>query len=174
MKKRIGLAGIYHETNTFSKQPTDREHFKKAFWLEEEAILKEYRGAHDEVSGVIEVLERREDYELVPILYAAATPSGIVTREAYYAGLNRLLELFDQNGPYDGLIVLPHGAGATEEHPDMDGHWMQRLRERLGPNIPITGTLDPHANVSPQMVNATDGLFPYQTNPHIDQARVGR
>lgn len=173
MKKRIGLAGIYHETNTFSKQPTDLEHFKKAFWLEEEAILKEYRGAHHEISGVIEVLEQREDYELVPIFYASATPSGIVTREAYNAVLNRLLELFDQNGPYDGLIVLPHGAGVTEEHPDMDGHWMQRLRERLGPNIPITGTLDPHANVSPQMVNATDGLFPYQTNPHIDQARVG-
>src|SRR5690606_22788404 len=92
----------------------------------------------------------------------------------YHAILIRLFELFEKNGPYDGFIVLPHGAGVTEDHPDMDGHWMQQIRQRLGSEIPITGTLDPHANVSPLMVEVTNGLFPYPTNPHSDQARVGR
>lgn len=174
MKKRIGIAGLYHETNTFSQQPTGLELFRSAYWLEERAIIEEYRGAHHELSGVIEVLENTEGFELVPVFYASATPSGIVTREAYEALIGRLFELLDRNGPYDGLILLPHGAGVTEDFPDMDGHWMQLVRERVGPDVPITGTLDPHANVSPLMVEATNGLFPYQTNPHIDQARVGR
>src|SRR5690606_27025509 len=141
MKKRIGIAGLYHETNTFSQQPTGPELFRSAYWLEERAIIEEYRGAHHELSGVIEVLENTEGFELVPVFYASATPSGIVTREAYEALIGRLFELLDRNGPYDGLILLPHGAGVTEDFPDMDGHWMQLVRERVGPDVPITGTL---------------------------------
>ncbi len=174
MKKRIALLGIYHETNTFSKQPTTLQHFYSGFWLEGDAILKEYRGAHHEISGVIEIIEKAEDCELVPVFYAYATPSGIVTREAFDAILARLFELFDENGPYDGIIVVPHGAGVAEGYPDMDGHWLKLLREKAGHDLPIVGTLDPHSNLSPLMVESTNGLFPYQTNPHIDQAKVGR
>jgi microcystin degradation protein MlrC len=56
----------------------------------------------------------------------------------------------------------------------MDGDWLQLLRKKLGEKIPIVGTLDPHANVSEAMVNCTQGLFPYSTNPHIDQRETGR
>lgn len=174
MKKRIALLGIYHETNTFSKQITTLAEFRSGFWLEEGAITKEYRGAHHEISGIIEVIESADAYELVPVFYAYATPSGMVTEDALEGILARLWELYDKNGPYDGILVVPHGAGVAENHPDMDGYWLQQLRARVGDEIPIIGTLDPHANVSPLMADSTNGLFPYQTNPHIDQARVGR
>ncbi len=174
MKKRIALLGIYHETNTFSKQLTTLAEFRSGFWLEEGAITKEYRGAYHEISGIIEVIESSDEYELVPVFYAYATPSGLVTADAFEAILSRLWELYDKNGPYDGILVVPHGAGVAENHPDMDGYWLQQLRARAGNDIPIVGTLDPHANVSPLMADSTNGLFPYQTNPHIDQARVGR
>lgn len=174
MKKRIALLGIYHETNTFSKQLTTLAEFRSGFWLEEGAITKEYRGAHHEISGIIEVIESSDEYELVPVFYTCAIPSGLVTADALEAILSRLWELYDKNGPYDGILVVPHGAGVAENHPDMDGYWLQQLRARAGDEIPIVGTLDPHANVSPLMADSTNGLFPYQTNPHIDQARVGR
>ncbi len=174
MKKRIALLGIYHETNTFSRQPTTLQHFQTGFWLEGKAILDEYRGAHHEISGIIEVIEGQPGYELVPVFYAYATPSGMVAREAFETILERLLTLFEQYGPYDGVIVVPHGAGVAEGYPDMDGHWLDVVRKKAGPDMPIVGTLDPHANLSPLMVAATNGLFPYQTNPHIDQAKVGR
>lgn len=174
MKKRIALLGIYHETNTFSKQLTTLAEFRSGFWLEEGAITKEYRGAHHEISGIIDVIESSDEYELVPVFYAYATPSGMVTADALEGILSRLWELYDKNGPYDGIFVVPHGAGVAENHPDMDGYWLQQLRARAGNEIPIVGTLDPHANVSQLMTDSTDGLFPYQTNPHIDQARVGR
>ncbi len=174
MKKRIALLGIYHETNTFSKQLTTLAEFRSGFWLEEGAITDEYRGAYHEISGIIEVMESSDEYELIPVFYAYATPSGMVTADALEGILSRLWELYDKNGPYDGILVVPHGAGVSENHPDMDGYWLQQLRSRAGDQIPIVGTLDPHANVSPLMTDSTNGLFPYQTNPHIDQARVGR
>ncbi len=174
MKKRIALLGIYHETNTFSKQLTTLAEFRSGFWLEEGAITKEYRGAHHEISGIIEVIESSDAYELVPVFYAYATPSGMVTADALERILSRLWELYDKHGPSDGILVVPHGAGVAEDHPDMDGYWLAQLRARAGDAIPIVGTLDPHANVSPLMTDSTNGLFPYQTNPHIDQARVGR
>jgi microcystin degradation protein MlrC len=48
------------------------------------------------------------------------------------------------------------------------------LRETVGKNILIVGTIDPHANASPLMAASTDGLIAYKTNPHIDQRQVGK
>jgi microcystin degradation protein MlrC len=74
----------------------------------------------------------------------------------------------------DGLLLAPHGATVSEEHLDADGYWMGLLRERLGPEKPIIATLDPHANLSAAMVEATDALVAYRTNPHLDQRERGR
>jgi microcystin degradation protein MlrC len=56
----------------------------------------------------------------------------------------------------------------------MDGHWLSLLRNRIGKEIPIIGTIDPHANVSRLMASSTDALVAYKTNPHIDQRKVGK
>jgi microcystin degradation protein MlrC len=174
IKKRIALLGIYHETNTFAPEVTDLAAFHKGFWLEEKQILDEYRGGHHEISGMAEVIEQVGELSLIPVFYAYATPGGMVTREALDAILARMFALLDAVGPFDGILVAPHGAGVSEEHPDMDGYWLQALRLKVGPDMPIVGTLDPHANVSPLMASSTTALFPYQTNPHLDQAAVGR
>ena len=174
MKKQIALLGIYHETNTFIEMPTTLDDFKTGYWLPGEAIRQEYEGAHHEISGVIEVIDRCSDMELVPVLYASATPGGMIQKSAYEAVLAEMINALDAVLPVDGCIVVPHGAGVAESYPDMDGHWLTLLREKLGPEIPITGTLDPHANVSPAMVAATDALVAYATNPHIDQRVTGK
>src|SRR5690606_30885650 len=73
-----------------------------------------------------------------------------------------------------GFLVAPHGAAVSEHCLDMDGCWLQALRDRVGPQVPIVGTIDPHANLSAMMVAATDALIAYKTNPHTDQRDVGR
>jgi microcystin degradation protein MlrC len=70
-------------------------------------------------------------------------------------------------------LVAPHGATVSEPFPDVDGHWLGELRRRVGPEMPIIGTLDPHANLSPAMVAATNALIAYRTNPHLDQRARG-
>jgi microcystin degradation protein MlrC len=39
--------------------------------------------------------------------------------------------------------------------------------------MPIVGTLDLHANLSPAMISATDALIGYRSNPHLDQRQRG-
>ncbi|PKK37448.1 microcystin degradation protein MlrC [Siphonobacter sp. SORGH_AS_0500] len=173
MKKRVALMGIYHETNTFIDTPTTLDDFQSNFWLVGDRILAEYAGAYHEISGIIEVITAADDMELVPVFYAMATPGGMIDKRTYETILAELWRNMDLCGPMDGCVVVPHGAGVAEGYPDMDGHWLTELRRKLGPKVPITGTLDPHANVSPAIANATDALVAYASNPHIDQRIAG-
>ena len=173
MKKRIALLGIYHETNTFIERPTTLDDFRNGYWLEGQQIVSEYRGAHHEISGVIDAVAEAEDMELVPVLYVAATPGGIISVKTYEAILTQMWDALAQVSHIDGYVVVPHGAGVAEKYPDMDGHWLSQLREKVGEDVPIIGTLDPHANVSPAMAKATNALTAYGTNPHIDQYATG-
>src|SRR5437764_10909200 len=79
----------------------------------------------------------------------------------------------DQAGKLDGVLVAPHGATVSQTYQDVDGHWLSELRRRVGPDVPIIGTLDPHANLSPAMVKAATALIAYRTNPHLDQRARG-
>ena len=58
--------------------------------------------------------------------------------------------------------------------PTWTAHWLREVRSRVGPTMPIVGTLDPHANLSEAMVRTTDFLVAYRTNPHLDQRDRGR
>ncbi len=56
---------------------------------------------------------------------------------------------------------------------DGDGYWLAQLRSHVGKELPIIGTLDAHANLSQQMVDACQALVAYRTNPHLDQRERG-
>jgi len=122
---------------------------------------------------MLEVLEEN-NITAVPVMYAEATPGGTVSAEAYDTLLEEMMHGLDAVLPVDGCLVVPHGAGVAQQQIDLDGHWLTQLRQRLGPEMPIIGTLDPHANVSPAMAAATNALVAYSTNPHIDQRETGK
>ena len=173
MPLRIALLGICHESNTFLEKPTTVPDFQKGHWLFGNDIIREYKESYHEIGGMIEALGH-EEFELIPVMYAEATPGGMITSETYSCLLKKMMEMLEAVLPVDGCLVVPHGAGVSETFTDMDGHWLSTLRERVGKNIPIVGTIDPHANVSPLMAASTDALVAYKTNPHIDQRQVGR
>ena len=109
----------------------------------------------------------------VPVFAARALPYGTVTAEAADRLIRFLFDELDRAGPLDGLLVAPHGATVSETWPDFDGHWLEKLRRRVGPSTPIVSTLDLHANLSPRMVGACDATIGYTTNPHLDQRERG-
>ncbi|WP_298715692.1 M81 family metallopeptidase [Chitinophaga sp.] len=170
---RVAILGIYHESNTFIAKPTTLDDFRNSHWLKGDAIAQEYRHAFHEIGGMLEVLEEN-NIAAVPVMYAEATPGGRVSAATYDTLLGEMMRGLEAVLPIDGCLVVPHGAGVSEEHADMDGHWLTLLRQRLGPDMPIIGTLDPHANVSPAMTAATNALVAYSTNPHIDQRDTGK
>ena len=172
MSFRVALLGIYHESNTFVIIPTVLDDFRNGQYLKGESIRKEYQNAHNEIAGMLEVLDK-EQIEAIPLLFASATPGGTITAETYNFILNETLEELKKVLPIDACLVIPHGAGVSEEFPDMDGHWLSKVREIVGDTIPIIGTLDLHANVSQLMVSSTNALVAYKQNPHVDMRQRG-
>ena len=170
---RVALLGIVHESNTFVKEVTTLDSFKNSRLLFGDDIIQQYKHAFHELGGMIEVMELA-GIEIAPILYAEATPGGKVTKETLDYLLNEALSGIKQVLPIDGCLVVPHGAGVCEAYDDMDGYWLSKLREIVGLEMPIIGTLDPHANVSQLMINSTNALVAYKTNPHVDQRSAGK
>jgi len=168
---RVALMGIYHESNTFIETQTTLEDFRSGHLLCGQHIADEYADAFHEIGGMLEYC-RNNGIEVVPVLYAEATPGGIIRRADYEEIRDRMLDELKKLGLLDGCLVVPHGAGVAEGYDDMDGDWLMRVREIMG-DTPIVGTLDPHANISQQMAQATDTLIAYSTNPHIDQRETG-
>ena len=173
MGYRVVIVGIYHESNTFLPEKTKLADFEAGHLFFGEDIRKEYAQAHHELGGMLEVLDR-SDVETVPLMFAEATPSGTITAEAYEKLLQLMMDRLRQTGNFDGILVAAHGAAVCESFPDMDGHWLQILRLFAGKKKPIIATLDPHANVTRQMADATDAMVAYKTNPHLDQRDTGK
>lgn len=169
---RVGIVGLQHESNTFLDRPTTWEHFEQGALLAGRAIRTEYQEAHHEVGGFFEGLEE-EGIEAVGVFFAWALPGGVITAQTLDKLLAAMAGEVAKAGQLDGLLVAPHGAGVAESRTDMDGYWLRELRSRVGPQIPIIGTLDSHANLSSAMVAATDALIGYRTNPHLDQRQRG-
>lgn len=172
MRLRIALLGIYHESNTFVPEATVTADFMNGYYLTGESIRKEYETAHHEIGGMIEVMDK-EEMEIVPVFYASATPGGTISASTYNELANTMMEELEKVLPVDACLVVPHGAGVSEDFPDMDGHWLSQIRKRVGDSIPIFGTLDLHANVSPLMTSSTNALVAYKENPHVDMRQRG-
>jgi microcystin degradation protein MlrC len=56
----------------------------------------------------------------------------------------------------------------SDSHEDAEGEFLARLRQRVGPNVPVVVTLDLHANVTQKMADNANALIAYRTYPHID------
>jgi microcystin degradation protein MlrC len=169
---RIGVLALLHESNTFLSQLTDVENFRQNLLLTGEPIRTALADAHHEVGGFFAGLKKHQ-LEAIPIFAARALPSGTISATAFEQLVSELLIQLAAAGPLDGVLAAPHGATVSEEFPDADGYWLSRVREAIGPNIPLIGTLDAHANLSPLMVASCDALVAYRTNPHLDQRERG-
>src|SRR5262245_23372517 len=169
---RIGIIALLQESNTFIGRPTRLAHFEQELLAVGEAVRQRLAGTHHEVAGMFHALEEVGE-EAVPIFAARAVPYGVIEAAAIERLLAIMFAELERAGELDGVLVAPHGATVSEPYPDLDGHWLSELRRRVGPDVPIIGTLDAHANLSPAMVTATDALVAYRTNPHLDQRARG-
>ena len=168
---RVGIIAIQHESNTFLSKSTTIDDFRTDALLAGEEIRDAYANSRHEVGGFFHGLADA-NLTAVPILLALATPGGVITHETFEQLMEKMREGLDRAGPLDGLLVAPHGAAVSKNHPDADGYWLESLRKNVG-SIPIVCTLDPHANVSERMIAACNATIAYRTNPHIDQFQTG-
>ncbi|MDX1529518.1 MAG: M81 family metallopeptidase, partial [Gammaproteobacteria bacterium] len=172
MTKRVMVAGFRHETNTFSKLATDLSAYQARDLYYGEDIVAQFSGTRTEIAAIVEVAKKYR-WDLTPVVYADATPSGKVTREVFDHVDGKIVEALERDGPFDGILLCLHGAMVTEHVDDGEGALLSLVRDRVGPVIPIGVTLDLHANVTDRMAALADVMVSYRTYPHIDAFEVG-
>lgn len=155
------LAGcLYHETNTFNPFPTSREDF---VFVEGEEVL-------DRLACTS--LLQKQGIEVVPGIYATGLSSGVVKKEAYAFFRDQMLARLDQE--LDGIWLHLHGSMIVEEIGSGELDLVREIRKRIGYDLPISVTLDPHANLSGELAQHINIVRSYRTVPHIDQPETER
>lgn len=169
---RVGLAGCFHETNTFARQATDHDAFlRRDGWLHGGELVDAYAGTRTVVGGML-AGGAEHGLELVPIFGAYATPAGIVTAETFARIVDEFVHGLRDRGPFDGLLIELHGAMVVESEQDPETELLRVVRREVG-DIPIAVVTDLHANMTAQRVELVDVLVGYRTNPHVDTYESG-
>ena len=169
---RVLIAGFQHETNTFAPSKTTYQDFLRggAFpALVRGAELLAMRDVNIPMGGFVGAMD---DAELVPVLWAGATPAAHVTRDAFETIAGEIVQSA-RAGTIDAIYLDLHGAMVCEHLDDGEGELLQRLRAVVGPRVPIVASLDLHANVTERMLTCADALVAYRTYPHVDMAETG-
>ena len=175
----VFIAGFQHETNTFAPTRADWAAFEAGSgfppYRRGPAIIEAYRGKAIPIGGFIVEAEAR-GWSLTASGWAGANPSAHVVRDAF----ERIAGDIDEDlraalaGPgVDAVYLDLHGAAVAEHLDDPEGELLARIRARVGPQVPIVASLDLHANVTAQMLEAADALVAYRTYPHVDMKDTG-
>jgi microcystin degradation protein MlrC len=164
---RVAVTGLHHETNTFSPVAADLETFVAAGVLRGQEIVDAHGDSQHTLAGFLEGC-RDDGAEIVPLVYANSTPSGMISAEAFETIVGELVGALHQEGPFDVVLLAQHGAAVSAEHPDADGEILRRVRDAVGPDVVIGVAYDLHANVTTRMIKQADVCVGYRENPHRD------
>ncbi len=172
MRRRVLIAGLFHETHTFLTERTPWS----AFSVRRGTEFFAARGDGSPLAGVLEIADER-GWEVIPTIDARATPSGTVEDsvfEQFWSELRATAEPALQQG-LDGIYLVLHGAMATATILDPEGELIRRLRALPGGyEVPIGGVLDLHGNISREFAEATQSFVAYRKNPHTDACEAAR
>lgn len=178
MTQRIAIGGFLHESHSFAPRPTSYADFVHPAGFprltEGAAMLEAVRGTSVPAAGALAVAEAA-NVSIVPLAWCFANPAGPVQDEAFEriaalicAALSHTLD----EAPLDGVYLDLHGAAVVESFPDAEGELLRRVRAIVG-DMPLTISLDPHANLTQQMVTLADAVVPFRTYPHVDMKDAG-
>ncbi len=175
---RIAVGGISHETSSFSKVRTTLAHFESGFGLfRGSEIIRRFTGANICTGGFIDGAKDC-GFEVVPLLWGFAYPSGLIVREDYESlkreFLDRLRQAGSEGGPIDGVLLDLHGAMVVEGIDDGDGDFIEAVRNFMGSQTPVIVTFDLHGNHTQRRVDAATAIIGFDTYPHIDMSERGR
>lgn len=172
----ILVAGFLHETNTFNPQLTLLEDFEQADAYPKLTLGNDcfdvFKNNNIALTGFIEQAQHL-GHRITPVLWCSAPPFGIVTQRAYDHIVNTLLDGIKHHNNIDAIFLDLHGAMVCESSEDGEGELVKRIREIVGPDIPIATALDLHANITQDMYEQFDVIDIYRTYPHIDIYQTG-
>ena len=171
--RRILVADCEQEISSFNPLPSQYEDFTI---LRGSALFEAHADADSCIRGFRDVLGQRTDIALVPVYGASACSAGPLAQQGFERLLRELLDAIEAAMAPDvaAIYLSLHGAmGATGEL-DPEGCILERLRRRIGPDIPIVISLDLHGLLTDRMLSNCDAIAVYHTYPHNDFTSTGQ
>ena len=169
--ERVLVALLRQESHSFVPGVTSLAEFELNGIREGQDVLA--RAGNREMDGYLDVAES-EGVELVPLFDAMAHSGPHVADAAFDHFMEMLTEGVNANrDSIDGVMLGLHGAMVTESLDDAEGEILSRVREIVGPDIPIAATFDLHTHMTARMAANADIIVGYQTCPHVDLRRTG-
>jgi microcystin degradation protein MlrC len=166
MKKKLAVARLWYEGNSFSPITTGLDIFQAREWAVGDAAVTLYRNTATEIGAVIAFAEAHPDWEVTYLRCAAAPPGGPVTDDAYAAIRADILDGLQQQ-KWDAVYLSLHGAMVTCGNPTPELELLEDVRVIIG-KTPLAASFDLHANIGPAMIAPLDVATGYKTYPHID------
>ncbi|MFM7703403.1 MAG: M81 family metallopeptidase, partial [Rubrivivax sp.] len=164
---RLFFGGLMTETNTFSPIPIGLSAFESEGIRRGQEVLDPEKGCD------MALYAQSLGLEVVGGLYADAAPGAAVTRAAYETLRDELLQRLRAALPVDIVALYMHGGMVAQGCDDCEGDILARVREIVGPDVPVGCELDPHSHLSAAMHdNAL--LMCFRENPHTDISERGR
>ncbi|WP_413864335.1 M81 family metallopeptidase [Albidovulum sp.] len=169
------LTGSFvHESNTFKKGETTLQDFRDAVLDEGQVAIDRFGDVNDELAGFLDA-GREAGWRITHTVSAHANPGAPVSRAAFDHIAAIICDAAaEQRATLDGILLSLHGSMVPAFCEDGEGELLARLREVVGPDLPVAVTLDLHAMVTPAMVERAQILVSYKTYPHVDMRETGR
>ncbi len=173
---RIGLLCLFGECH-FLRAPVPAEEHRWLAYFEGPALLAamDDPGAliAPELRGFLKVMQQQGSITPLPLVYAIAESGPPLEEKVFQSYLAAVRRRLVEVAPLDAVFIVGHGAVTATDTLDVDGALYSVLREHVGEHAPIVSTLDLHGKVSPAMVERSDALVAYKTDPHTDMMERG-
>ena len=162
---KLFTAGLALEANTFVSAPTAYADFYKSTLV--------YGGASvdDEARGLAAFIAgeaQQRGWTLVDGLFADGGAAGPATPAAYEALRDKILNQLRAAMPVDLIYLALHGAMVADGYDDCEGDLLARVREIVGPALPIGVVMDPHCHLTQEMIEHATVMVAFKEWPHTD------
>ena len=177
---RIAVGGFLHESHSFAPRPTTYADFLQPGGLPPFSagadLIEAMRPRSVPLAGAIAVAEAAG---------VDAGAAGVGFRQSRRPGAGRgvrahcrpdlraACRLPWMRGRWMACIWTCMARRWWSSFPDAEGELLRRVRAIVGEAMPLTISLDPHANLTEQMVRLADVAVPFRTYPHVDMKEAG-
>ena len=124
------------------------------------------------ISGFVHQAKAYKDVEVIginsPDFVFGGSSRSWNTRESFEYFMEIILDDLKSKLPVDGVYLALHGAMAVREIPRPEAEIAKRVRELVGPNVPIAASFDLHGNEDKEFLDWADAAFVTKRFPHYD------
>ena len=165
--KRIFVAALATETNTFAPIVIDRKAFEDSLY----AAPYQHPVTPTLCTAPVTVGRKvcaTKNWQLVEGTATWADPAGLVSRATYEELRDEILGQLREAMPVDAVVLGLHGAMVAQGYLDPEGDLTARIREIVGPDIIVCAEMDPHSHLTAKRAEALDFFVYFKEFPHTD------